>query len=82
MPSVTCPSCGAPITFQSSFSVYAVCPACGSTVLRTDRDVTLIGKAADLPDEISPLQVGTQFRRGSEAFTLLGGWRLERVVRR
>ena len=78
MATYPCPSCGAPIEFRSSFSVYAVCSYCGSTVLRTDRDVSLIGKQADLPAEISPLQVGTQFSVGDETFELLGrvriGW--------
>jgi len=78
MTSYACPSCGAPIAFRSSFSVYAVCSYCGSTVLRTDRDVSLIGKMADLPDEISPLQVGAEFTFRGQGFMLLGrvrvGW--------
>ena len=78
MPSYACPSCGAPIQFRSSFSVYAVCSYCSSTVLRTDRDVSLIGKQADLPDEISPLQVGAGFTFRKVRFSLLGrvrmGW--------
>lgn len=78
MASYPCPSCGAPLTFRSSFSVYAVCAYCGSTVLRTDRNVSLIGKQADLPDEISPLQVGSKFTYRDQRFELLGrarmGW--------
>ncbi len=77
MQSYACPSCGAPITFRSSFSVYAVCASCGSTVLRTDRDVSLIGAMADLPDEISPLQLGTMFRFQDAQFTILGRVRME-----
>jgi DNA-directed RNA polymerase subunit RPC12/RpoP len=76
MASYPCPSCGAPIAFRSSFSVYAVCSYCGSTVLRTDRDVSLIGKQADLPDEISPLQIGAKFTYRGEAFELLGRARM------
>lgn len=76
MQSYTCPSCGAPITFRSSFSVYAVCESCGSTVLRADRDVAVIGTMADLPDEISPLQVGTSFSFDGARYTLLGRTRM------
>ena len=76
MPAYPCPSCGAPIPFRASFSVYAVCSYCGSTVLRTDRDVSLIGKQADLPGEISPLQIGSGFTAGGEAFELIGRVRM------
>lgn len=76
MASYPCPSCGAPIEFRASFSVYAVCSYCGSTVVRTDREVSLIGKQADLPDEISPLQVGTKFSYRDERFELLGRTRI------
>jgi hypothetical protein len=75
MAEYACPACGAPIPFRSSFSVYAVCSFCGSTVLRTDRDVSLIGKQADLPEEISPLQVGTSFVR-QDRYELLGRVRM------
>ena len=76
MATYPCPSCGAPLAFRSSFSVYAVCSYCGSTVLRTDRDVSLIGKQADLPEEISPLQVGSKFVYRDEGFELLGRARM------
>ena len=76
MAGIACPSCGAPIEFRSSFSVYAVCASCGSTVLRTDRDVSLIGKMADLPEEISPLQIGAGFKFGGKPYTLLGRTRI------
>lgn len=73
-----CPSCGAPVPFRSSFSVYAVCASCGSTVLRGDADVSRIGEMADLPDDMSPLQVGTLFTYRGQRYELLGrvrmGW--------
>ena len=78
MAEYACPSCGAPMTFRSSFSVYAVCSFCGSTVLRTDRDVSLIGTMADLPDEMTPFQVGTGLSWHTDTYTLAGrvrmGW--------
>ncbi len=74
----TCPSCGAELPFRSSVSVYAVCASCGSTVVRSDRAVEAIGTMAALPDEISPLQVGTGLQWQGRHFTLLGrariGW--------
>ncbi len=71
-----CPSCGAPIVFTTSFSVYAVCGACGCAVVRHDRAVESIGTVADLPDEMTPFQVGTQLRHGGAAFILAGRLRL------
>jgi hypothetical protein len=73
-----CPSCGAALTFRSSFSVFAVCGFCGSTVVRTDRDVQSIGTMADLPEEMTPLQVGTGLSYRGRAYELAGrvrmGW--------
>ena len=75
---VPCPSCGAPLTFRTSFSVYAVCGYCGSTVVRRDKDVEKIGEMADLPDEMTPVQVGTTLTYGGAGFTVAGrvrvGW--------
>jgi len=67
-----CPSCGAEIPFRSSFSVYAVCSYCGSTVVRQDRDVTQIGQVADLPAEMTPLQIGTDLDWRGTRYTLAG----------
>lgn len=71
-----CPSCGAELVFRASFSVFAVCAYCGSTVVRTDRDVAAIGVMADLPDEMTPLQVGTELSHGGGHYTLVGRVRM------
>ncbi|HKM63090.1 MAG TPA: DUF4178 domain-containing protein [Acidisphaera sp.] len=76
MAPITCPSCGAELTFRTSFSVYAVCPYCGCTVVRRDRDVESIGTMADLPDEMTPLQVGTELTWGGERYRLAGRVRM------
>jgi hypothetical protein len=74
-----CPSCGADVVFQSAQSVYAVCAYCQSMVVRTDVDVKAIGKMAALPDDMSPLQLGTGGSYDGLDFTIIGrlkiGWR-------
>lgn len=78
MQKFNCPSCGAEITFQSSVSVSCVCPYCRSLVVRHDKDVEAIGKMAELPDDISPFQIGTAGKFKNVSFTLIGrmkiGW--------
>ncbi|RVD69561.1 MAG: DUF4178 domain-containing protein [Mesorhizobium sp.] len=74
-----CPSCGADVTFRSAQSVYAVCAYCQSMVVRTDVDVKSIGVMAALPDDMSPLQLGSGGYFEQQPFTLIGrlkiGWR-------
>jgi Domain of unknown function (DUF4178) len=71
-----CPSCGAPIEFRSSITLYSVCEYCRSVVMRNDLDVELIGKVAQLQEDSSPFQIGTEGRYESVSFTLIG-----RIVR-
>jgi hypothetical protein len=74
----SCPSCGAEITFQSSITVSCVCSYCRSLVVRHDVNVEAIGKMAELPDDISPFQLGTAGRFNRAGFSLIGrmkiGW--------
>jgi hypothetical protein len=74
-----CPSCGAEVGFKSAVSVYAVCPWCDSMLVRSDIDVKTIGKMAALPDDMSPLQIGTEGRLEGTHFGIIGrlkvGWR-------
>ncbi len=53
-----CPSCGAELNFQSSQSIFMVCPYCSSSVVRQDLELKDLGKMASLPEDISPIQVG------------------------
>lgn len=55
-----CPSCGAPVKFQSAASVFAVCDYCTSTLLRHDADVEAIGKMAALMDDPTLLRIGSE----------------------
>lgn len=69
---INCPSCGAEIPFRSSTSVFAVCSFCKSTVVRQDLDLELIGKMADLPEDISPIQLMMSGRFDKKTFFVSG----------
>lgn len=55
-----CPSCGAPVLFQSAASVFAVCGYCTSTLLRRGAELESIGKMAALMDDPTLLRVGSE----------------------
>lgn len=78
MRTFACPSCGAQGAFHSPISVYAVCAYCQSMVMRQDVDVAAFGKMAELPPDMSPLQVGTAGTLEGVRFSLVGrvktGW--------
>ncbi len=73
-----CPSCGAEFVFQSSSSVYTVCKYCSSMIVRHDVDVESIGKMAALPNDMSPIQIGTEGVYRGIRFGIIGrmkiGW--------
>lgn len=69
---INCPSCGNPIFFRRESSLYATCPACSSVLLRKDVNVELLGKAADLQPDNTPLQVGTRGQYKGQAFEIVG----------
>lgn len=71
-----CPQCGAPVPFRSSIAIFAVCEHCRSTVVRRDFNVESFGTMAELPPDLSPLQVGTQGHWNGRGFTLIGRLRL------
>ena len=72
MQKVSCPSCGAPLTFKSHASVMAVCSYCKSTVVKDADAVRDIGKMSSVLEDYSPLQVGTSGIFGGQSFTLIG----------
>ncbi|HSI85512.1 MAG TPA: DUF4178 domain-containing protein [Candidatus Methylacidiphilales bacterium] len=72
MKEIPCPSCGAPVPFISAVSVFAVCSYCQSMVVRQDLNLQLIGEKAFLPEDMSPLQLGTQGIYRGTPFTLAG----------
>lgn len=70
--SATCPSCGAPVVFQSASSVFAVCAYCQSTLVRHDQALEDIGKMAALVEDRSPLQLGAEGQYKGVHFALIG----------
>ncbi|HEY5892609.1 MAG TPA: DUF4178 domain-containing protein [Chthoniobacterales bacterium] len=72
MRSYDCPSCGATLHFESSIAVSAVCAFCRSLVVRRDLDVETLGSLAQLPPDLSPLQIGTTGTLGGRGFRLAG----------
>jgi ribosomal protein L37AE/L43A len=68
----SCPSCGAPVVFQSAASIFAVCEYCQSTLVRHDQALEDIGKMAALVEDRSPLQIGAEGSYGGVHFALIG----------
>ena len=71
-----CPQCGAPVPMRAGGMPYAVCAYCQTLIARDGmRDV---GKAAALPYDISPIQLGTGGAVDGARFTVVGrvrwGW--------
>lgn len=71
-PTATCPNCGAKIIFKWSSSVQTVCEYCKSVLIRTDVDLKKLGQVADLPPDISPIQLNTEGSYRNKAFVVIG----------
>lgn len=67
-----CPSCGAPVVFQSAQSTHAVCGYCRSTVAREGDVLRRIGQMAEQFVDFSLLQLGATGRIEGQGFTLVG----------
>jgi len=67
-----CPGCGAPVTFRWAQAVQATCPYCKGVLVRTDLDLTLVGRQADFPRTGSPIQLGTTGRWRGSRFEVVG----------
>jgi len=75
---LTCPACSATIEFKSRVSLFGVCSYCRAMIVRHDVNVETLGTMAELPDDVSPLQIGTQGKFDGTAFQIVGrlkiGW--------
>jgi len=67
-----CPSCGAEIRFESAAMPVKICDYCRSAIVRNGQDLSAVGKVASLPDDVSPLQLGTRGVDGAMPFTVAG----------
>jgi hypothetical protein len=72
----SCPSCGAEVIFQSRLSIFGVCSFCRSMLVRRDVDIESIGMMAELPEDISPFQIGTSGKYEGKRFRLVGRLRM------
>jgi len=67
-----CPSCGAPVRFRGAASIVAICAFCRSTLVKQGTNLENIGKMAELVEDASPLQLGTEGRYKGIHFALIG----------
>lgn len=72
MQKVSCPSCGAEVSFRSAASVMAVCEYCHSTLLKDAESVKDIGKMSDVLEDYSPIQINTAGEHQGKHFTVVG----------
>lgn len=71
-PTAICPNCGAPIRFRWSSAIQTTCEYCKSILVRHDVNLTKVGQVADLPPDISPIQIGTEGVYRSTGFQVIG----------
>jgi hypothetical protein len=72
-----CPSCGATIQFAWSSAVQSSCPYCRAILVRGDVDLEKVGEVADLPQDSSPIQIGTEGIYDGKRFAVIGCIRYE-----
>jgi hypothetical protein len=72
MLTLSCPSCGANVNFQSKVSVFAVCSYCRSSLVRQGMDLDKIGEIAELQDDLTPIQIGTTGMFEGKQFEVIG----------
>jgi ribosomal protein S27E len=70
--SANCPACGAPVVFKSSASFHCVCEFCRSTLVRHGGNLENLGRMADLLEDASPIQLGTEGRFRGVHFAVVG----------
>lgn len=70
--SANCPACGAPVVFKSSASFHGVCEFCRSTLVRHGGNLENLGRMADLVEDASPIQIGTEGQYRGVHFAVIG----------
>jgi len=73
-----CPSCGAEIPFRTSIASHGICPYCRTMVVRDDHALRKTGEMAQLPEDFSPFQIGSEGKFRGIRFGVVGrmkiGW--------
>lgn len=73
---VSCPACGAEVLFKSRASFFGVCTYCSSTIVRHDKSIETFGKMSEIPQDMSPLQLGTTGIFEKSRFEIVGRQRI------
>jgi hypothetical protein len=67
-----CPNCGAAVRFRSADLPVKVCDYCRSSLIRTGDVLQAVGKIAEVPEDVSPLQIGVRGVDDGKGFELIG----------
>lgn len=73
---ILCPACGGEVQFKSKASVFGVCSYCSSTLVRHDKEIENLGKMSELPQDLSPIQIGTSGMFAGSRFQVVGRQKL------
>lgn len=60
------------MNFRWSGAVQTTCEFCRSILVRTDVDLKKVGQVADLPQDSSPIQIGTEGQYQNKPFVVVG----------
>jgi hypothetical protein len=71
-----CPACGGEVNFMSKASVFGVCSYCNSTLVCHDKDIENLGKMSEMPQDMSPIQIGTSGTFAKSRFQVVGRQKL------
>jgi len=72
MTSVECPSCGAPMKFRFQSTLFQVCAFCKKSAVRSGADIRLFGEIAEVPQDMSVIQLGTNGQIKDGPFEVIG----------
>jgi len=67
-----CPNCGAAVRFRSVDLPVKVCDYCRSSLTRSGDVLQAMGKIAEVPEDVSPLQIGVRGMDNGVGFELIG----------
>lgn len=76
MKKYSCPSCSGEILVHSPTSLFMACTGCHAAIARNDNALEVVGKAGDLSQDTTQLQVGTKGKHGGKSFELVGRTRI------